>query len=64
MIDKKNIVIQHGGGLFGLIIICLLLFCSIACCSWPIDLDKFDGGRFKGAKFRLWENLNPVNWFR
>ena len=47
-----------------LIIICILLFVSISCCSWPIDFDTFEDGKFKGAKFRGWDKINPVNWFK
>lgn len=47
-----------------LIIICILLFTSISCCNWPIDLDTFENGKFKDAKFRLWDKINPVNWFK
>lgn len=59
MINKNNAVIQQGGaeimqiigGIFALVIICLCLFGSCACSSWPADLDTFADGSFKKYKF-------------
>ena len=56
MIIKNDKIIQHGGFVmqlfFFLLMICLVLCSSCACSSWPVDLDTFLGGTFKGLKIK------------
>jgi hypothetical protein len=61
MYINNNLPIQHGGFVLQLflllLIICLFMCSSCACCNWPFDLDTFLGGTFKSLKFRPFDNL-------
>ena len=54
ILNKKNIAIQHGGGIIGAlfltIIVCGLLLCCSSSLNWPFDLDTFLGGSLKQLK--------------
>jgi|LakMenEpi03Aug12_release.lakeMendotaPanAssembly.Ray.scaffolds.fasta_scaffold3602265_1 hypothetical protein len=63
ILNKNNIVIQHGGSIFGAIfltiIVISLLLCSSSSLNWPFDLDTFLDGSFK--QFKLTNSLSGFN---